>query len=529
MSDHRLIRAIAAVLVLAVVLCAPSACASAQADESLLAPDPTLASWIASVDRVKLQPIVDDLTGETTPLIGGTPYRIRTRYARSGTPSDMAEQYVYERLLSYGLTSVEYQSFSSDGVTFRNVVGEIPGTVHPEQIVLVGPHLDSESGDQDETLAPGADDNAGSVAVALYMAKVFAHHHFARTIRFVFFDGEEVGHAGSGYYASKAKAAGEDIVAMLAPDMIAYNDGSGVLGLHIRESGAGQSEDQAIAERAIDICDTYGITGVRPKLFADSNTWSDHHAFWKAGYPAVMVVQDFEQFDPRNHSVQDTVSHFVWPYYVGAAKMLLGTVASEAGLPDTPPATTASGVRDGAWHHEPTEVTLTAVSSAGGATVASISYAIDGGNTIIAPGSVVKLTVPTGDAADGPHVLVFHATDTAGNTELDHTLTVNLDTVGPVTRALASATAQRHGTARLRYRVNDAAPNGGTAEVVIKVKNAGGKVVQTANVGVQKVDMKQTAVLRVAVPRGAYRFCVYATDTAGNRQSSVGSANLLVK
>jgi len=122
-----------------------------------------------------------------------------------------------------------------DGASYRNVVGEITGTRHPEKVVIVGPHLDSQSGADSATLAPGADDNASGVAAALYMAKVFRDQRFDCTIRFVFFDGEEVGHVGSFAYADKARAAREKIVAMLAPDMIAYNRVGGELELHTRE------------------------------------------------------------------------------------------------------------------------------------------------------------------------------------------------------------------------------------------------------------------------------------------------------
>jgi len=246
---------------------------AARAVDREAAYDATLASWLDSVDRSKLEPAVDDLSGETSPLIGGSPFKILTRSSLSGTPADMAEQYVYEHLLTYGLTSVGYQSFASDGVAYRNVVGEIAGTRHPNEIVIVGPHLDSKSGAQSATLAPGADDNASGVAAALYMAKLFAHQQFDRTIRFVFFDGEEVGHQGSNYYADKAKAAGETVVAMFSPDMLAYNAGSGVLGLHTREMGvAGEPADRAIAQLVIDVASTYSVTGVRPTLFTDGRS-----------------------------------------------------------------------------------------------------------------------------------------------------------------------------------------------------------------------------------------------------------------
>lgn len=257
----------------------------------------------------------------------------------------MAEEYVYEHLLSCGLTSVGYQSFVRGGVTYRNVVGEIVGTRHPNEIVVVGPHLDSKSGAQSATLAPGADDNASGVAATLYMAKVFAHQQFDRTIRFVFFDGEELAHYGSAYYADKAKAAGETIVAMLAPDMLAYNAGSGVLGLHTNGIGVvGEIGDKAIARLFVDVASTYSVTGVKPTIFADGKDISDHASFWRVGYPAILVVQDFDQFDPRRHTSEDKVSYIVWPYYVGAAKALLGTVASAAGLVTASPNSPTAGL-----------------------------------------------------------------------------------------------------------------------------------------------------------------------------------------
>jgi len=529
-SHRRHITSIGAALVLAVVLSAAAACASARAVDSELAREPVLASWIDSVDRSKLEPTVDDLSGETSPLIGGSPFTILTRSSKSGVSADMVEQYVYEHLLAYGLTSVGYQSFARDGATYRNVVGEIAGTRHPNEIVIVGQHLDSESGAQSATLAPGADDNASSVAAALHMARVFADQKFDRTIRFVFFDGEEVGHYGSLYYANKAKAAGETIVAMFSPDMIAYNAGSGVLGLHTREPGvAGEPADRAMAQLAIDVVSTYSITGVRPTLFADGKTWSDHESFWNVGYPAIMVVQDFDQFDPRSHTPEDTVSHFVWPYYVGAAKTLLGTVACEAGLMAATPTTTAIGAIDNAWYRKAVQVTLAAVGAPGGSAVASITYAVDRASPTTTPGATAKVTVPVSGSVNGPHRLVFHATDASDESEPNQTVTVNLDTVRPKTRALAAATVRRYGTATLKFRVIDALPNGSTARVVIKIKNAAGRVVKTVKVGVKKVNRRQSARIKVVLPKRTYRFFVYARDKAGNRQSAVGHASLLVE
>lgn len=398
---------------LAVVLCGAAGCVAARPVVHDPAYNTTLASWIDSVDRSKLQPIVDDLSGETSPLIAGSPFTIMTRSAKSGRAARMAEKYVYEHLLSYGLTSVGYQSFVSDGATYQNVVGEIVGTRHPNEIVIVGPHLDSESGAQSATLAPGADDNASGVAAALYMAKVFANHQFDRTIRFVFFDGEELGKIGSRYYVDKAKTAGETIVAMLAPDMIAYNAIGGELELHTRVPGAaGESADRAIAQLFIDVASAYSIPGVGPVLIADGKAWSDHESFWSAGYPAIMVVQDLEHRNPLNHTPADTVSPFDWSYYVGVAQAPLGTVACKAGLVTASMTTTTTGVNN-AWSGRLVQITVTAVGAPGGPPVASITYAVYGASPTSGPGDTTKVTVPAGGGVNGPHRPVFHATDPA--------------------------------------------------------------------------------------------------------------------
>jgi photosystem II stability/assembly factor-like uncharacterized protein len=103
------------------------------------------------------------------------------------------------------------------------------------------------------------------------------------------------------------------------------------------------------------------------------------------------------------------------------------------------------------------------------------------------------------------------------------------DTTPPTTQAFA-ATARRGKTALLRYRVNDPAPNGGTATVTIKIKNKAGKVVKTLRPVVKPVNTALT--WKFTVPRtwkaGTYKFNVSATDAAGNKATIV-SNKLIVR
>lgn len=122
--------------------------------------------------------------------------------------------------------------------TSYNVVGEIPGTTHPEELVLAGAHYDGHD------ISQGAlDDGAGTV-VCMEAARALAalpRETIGRTIRFVLFCGEEVGLFGSWAYtadhrdeaartrfmlnldtAGRGKGGSESLSLTGAPDLLPY-------------------------------------------------------------------------------------------------------------------------------------------------------------------------------------------------------------------------------------------------------------------------------------------------------------------
>ena len=102
---------------------------------------------------------------------------------------------------------INVQNRVTDGpVDSANVVGEIRGTEHPEQIIVVGGHLDSWD------LASGSTDNGCGATVTLGAAEAIVKSGFKprRTIRFVLFTGEEQGLLGSlAYVKTASKRHGE--------------------------------------------------------------------------------------------------------------------------------------------------------------------------------------------------------------------------------------------------------------------------------------------------------------------------------
>ena len=113
------------------------------------------------------------------------------------------DQQLLERMLDRGRTvriKLDVQNrFSAGPVESANAVGEIRGSKYPEQIVVVGAHLDSWD------LADGATDNGVGTVCTLGSAAAIlgAGVKPLRTIRFVLFTGEEQGLLGSFAYVKQ--------------------------------------------------------------------------------------------------------------------------------------------------------------------------------------------------------------------------------------------------------------------------------------------------------------------------------------
>jgi len=89
--------------------------------------------------------------------------------------------------------------FFDKGVDTYNVIAEIKGTKRPEEVVMIGAHLDSWHG------ATGATDNAAGCAVAIEAMRIIKALNLKtdRTIRIALWSGEEQGLYGSKAYVKE--------------------------------------------------------------------------------------------------------------------------------------------------------------------------------------------------------------------------------------------------------------------------------------------------------------------------------------
>lgn len=202
----------------------------------------------------------------------------------------------------------------------RNIEIEVPGATADAPIVLVGAHYDSVLG------APGANDNGSGVAAALELARRFAGWRPARRWRIIFFVNEELPYfqtelMGSQLYARRAKARGEPIAAMYSLETIGYYSDAprsqhypAPLGLFYPDRGdflafvANLSSRRLLHQTiaAFRASAQFPSEGVAAPAFIPGVDWSDQWAFWREGYPAVMITDTAPYRYPHYHTRHDT-------------------------------------------------------------------------------------------------------------------------------------------------------------------------------------------------------------------------------
>lgn len=297
--------------------------------ESFYAKISQVEQMLDSVDTERLAALVADLSGEREVLINDKPYTIQTRYTRTDTPIKKATRYAYERFVEMALpTGYHFYTLPGSGEK-RNVVAEQPGLAPTACTVLLIAHLDDTS-QTPYTNAPGADDNASGAAGVLHAAEILSKYKFVCNIRYILFTGEEQGYYGSAAYASQLADTNERVVGVVNLDMIGYEgDGKPRMEIHTRKN---HDADLAIAGLFGEVVDIYGMQ-LSPQIVNGGLSWSDHASFWDYDYPAVMVMEDFEDFTPYYHTTEDRLLSLDKLYMGEIVKAAIGVVAHLA-LPE---------------------------------------------------------------------------------------------------------------------------------------------------------------------------------------------------
>jgi photosystem II stability/assembly factor-like uncharacterized protein len=239
-----------------------------------------------------------------------------------------------------GATWVSRRDNLPEELGWDNVVCDIPGGSEGDEQYLVVAHYDSIS-DEPRELAPGADDNGSGVVAALAIARALADVDLERTVRIVFFAGEEQGLVGSRDYARKAKARGDDIRAVWNMDMVGYvGDGPDDSFLFYNDDSEWMYRAASEARRLY--VPELSFTGDNDPFRVNS----DHASFWQEGFAATYLYEDSSYgVYPHYHKTTDTMDHLSIPFVAMNARLGAATLVGWAGLADTGPVLTLGDAR----------------------------------------------------------------------------------------------------------------------------------------------------------------------------------------
>ncbi|MGO9932728.1 MAG: M20/M25/M40 family metallo-hydrolase, partial [Steroidobacteraceae bacterium] len=177
-------------------------------------------------------------------------------------------------------------------VTGYNVVADLKGSEHPEQIVVVSGHLDSWD------LGRGAIDDGAGVVISMATAEILQRLHIRprRTLRVIAWMDEENGGGGNKTYAKTHAAEFPNHIAAIESDAGAGHP----LGFHMKMSPAALAALQPLA----DILRPVGSTVFRS---AESSPGSDIEPLVDAGVPGIGIMQDGRKYFDYHHSAADTL------------------------------------------------------------------------------------------------------------------------------------------------------------------------------------------------------------------------------
>lgn len=320
---------------------------------------------------------IRDFSGEDFVTIGGNQKRILTRSSTqlfNFNANALAYPYLTEQLRGFGyvdgttLTDHNYTPTlkrNADGIIapifdqrgnpialipelvdaltqsagWKNKVVTIPGHgPHANELVLMTAHMDSTSSSA-TTNAPGAEDNASGIAALIEAARLFRFYKFDRTIKIIFFTGEEQGLLGSEAYVDDFPAEMDNIIGVVNLDMFGYDaDNDRCFELHVGT----RSDSNVIGTCFTDVIENYDLNLSYDYVTVGAIPYSDHASFWYAQVGAIEVLENsfthstggcggVVDDNPYYHTTNDRITQMNLPVTVAIAQGGIGTTASLAG------------------------------------------------------------------------------------------------------------------------------------------------------------------------------------------------------
>ncbi len=235
--------------------------------------------------------------------VGNADYRIpHTGYS---VPADIPagavtaeDAMLIARLASQGAVKLHLTLTSTEGpeVKSYNVIADLKGSEHPEQVVIVSGHLDSWD------LGTGAIDDGAGVVVAMETAQLLVSLHLRpkRTLRVIAWMDEEHGGRGHNAYAKDYASDFVNHVAAIESDMGASHP----LGFEVKAGAVGLAQLRPVAE----ILQAFGSNILEAVNYSPG---ADIAPLESAGVPVLGIMQDNRTYFNYHHTPADTLDKIV--------------------------------------------------------------------------------------------------------------------------------------------------------------------------------------------------------------------------
>ncbi|MET1257435.1 M20/M25/M40 family metallo-hydrolase, partial [Aliikangiella maris] len=193
-----------------------------------------------------------------------------------------------------------------------SVIATITGTAYPNEIVVIGGHLDSiNQSNPSSGRAPGADDNASGIAVVTETLRAIVASGFKpeRTVKIMGYAAEEVGLRGSKAIAQNYSSTGKNVIGVAQFDMSGYKGNQSADIVFISDY-TNNAQNQFMGQ----LVDTY-----QPSVSHENSqcgyACSDHASWNNEGFAASFPAEArINNSNPNIHTSSDTsydVSHSI--------------------------------------------------------------------------------------------------------------------------------------------------------------------------------------------------------------------------
>jgi leucyl aminopeptidase len=281
--------------------------------------DARVQALTAKVDADNIRAIVTEMSD------------IHTRFHNTSTgqsvPAFLAEKYEALRgdRADVTITKIDHGTRTRQ----NSLVVRIEGTTRPDEVLVLGSHIDSVNWDDGTSeRAPGADDNASGTATNLEIFRILMQEGIRpeRTIEIHGYAAEEIGLVGSADIAARYKRQGVKVVAMVQHDMDLYK-ASGNDKLWFVTNGTDAGFNASLAQLA----DHY--SGIERGSGVLTGGDSDHTSWKRNGYASAFPFENPQGDNPNIHTADDDIAHSgAFGQAAGFARLGLAYLAHFGGL-----------------------------------------------------------------------------------------------------------------------------------------------------------------------------------------------------